>query len=315
MGYHPRIETSEYSNLITSRTRDSRLWFVNNEQLEERILGLTAKYTTRHNITLYGFALEGNHLHLVAQMSDNNRAIFLRDLKSTIAKAVPHFTPSYSGGGVWGRRFSNEFIGDDSTLEDYFFYVALQPVKDGLVDRISDYPGYNCFHDAVWGKERRFKVFNGTAYYRAKRYGAKVRKCDFFEEFTLRYARLPGYEHLTQKEYAILMHDKLEERRQDILRARVAEGKISFVGGKRLKQIVPGSLPKNTKTSTSTTHRPRVLSLCHQKRAEMRSWYFGILLHFKDASNRYRKGELSAEFPAGTYRPYIGPEAYPERIE
>lgn len=87
MGYHPRIETSEYSNLITSRTRDSRLWFVNNEQLEERILGLTAKYTTRHNITLYGFALEGNHLHLVAQMSDNNRAIFLRDLSNHFSEA------------------------------------------------------------------------------------------------------------------------------------------------------------------------------------------------------------------------------------
>jgi REP element-mobilizing transposase RayT len=315
MGYHPRIETREHPNLITSRTRDSRLWFVNNNQLEERILGLTAKYATRHEITLYGFALEGNHLHMVAQIDGDNRANFLRDLKSTIAKAVPYFTPSYCGGGVWGRRFSNEFIGDEATLEDYFFYVALQPIKDGLVDRISDYPGYNCFHDAVWGKTRRFKVFNGTAYYRAKRYGAKVRKSDFFEEFTLTYARLPGYEHLTQKEYAILMHNKLEERRQEILRARAAEGKSSSVGGKRLKQVVPGSFPKTTKTSTSTTHRPRVLSLCHQKRAEMRTWYFGILFHFKDASNRYRQGELSAEFPAGTYRPYVGPVAYPVTME
>jgi hypothetical protein len=307
MGYHPRIETDEYANLITSRTRDSRLWFANNEQLEERIIGLTAKYTTRHEITLYGFALEGNHIHLVTHITKNNRGDFLRDLKSTIAKSVPKLTPTYLGGGVWDRRFSNEFIADEATLEEYFFYVALQPIKDGLVDKISDYPGYNCFHDAVWGIARRFKVFNGTAYYRAKRYGANVRKADFYEEFTLRYERLPGYEHLTQKEYAILMHEKLEERRQDILRARAAEGKTSSVGRDRLKRVVPGSLPKSTKTSTATTHRPRVLSLCHQKRAEMRAWYFGIFFQFKDASSCYRQGNISAEFPAGTYRPYSKP--------
>jgi REP element-mobilizing transposase RayT len=307
MGYHPRIETDEYANLITSRTRDSRLWFANNEQLEERIIGLTAKYTTRHEITLYGFALEGNHIHLVTHITKNNRGDFLRDLKSTIAKSVPKLTPTYLGGGVWDRRFSNEFIADDATLEEYFFYVALQPIKDGLVDKISDYPGYNCFHDAVWGIARRFKIFNGTAYYRAKRYGANVRKADFYEEFTLRYERLPGYEHLSQKEYAILMHEKLEERRQDILRARAAEGKKSSVGRERLKKVVPGSLPKWTKTSTATTHRPRVLSLCHQKRAEMRAWYFGIFFQFKDASSCYRQGNMSAEFPAGTYRPYSKP--------
>ena len=61
MGCHPRIETNEHSDFITSRTRDSRLWFVNNESLEHRILGLTAKYATRRTITLYGFAIEGNH--------------------------------------------------------------------------------------------------------------------------------------------------------------------------------------------------------------------------------------------------------------
>jgi REP element-mobilizing transposase RayT len=305
MGYHPRIETREYPNLITSRTRDSRLWFVNNNQLEERILGLTAKYATRHEITLYGFALEGNHFHMVAQINKENRGAFLRDLKSTIAKSVPKLTPSYTGGGVWGRRFSNEFIADEATLEEYFFYVVLQPIKDGLVDKISECPGYNCFHDAVWGKTRTFWVFNGTAYYKAMRFGAKVEKKDFFEEFTLTYARLPGYEHLTQKEYATLMHQKLEERRQEILRYRRAHGKKSFVGRFRLKQVLPGSFPKTTKTSTAFSHRPRVLSLCKEKWAEMRDWYFGILFHFKYVSERYRRGELMAEFPIGTYRPYV----------
>ena len=43
--------------------------------------------------------VEGNHFHMVAQINKQNRADFLRDLKSTIAKSVPQLTPSYSGGG------------------------------------------------------------------------------------------------------------------------------------------------------------------------------------------------------------------------
>ena len=306
MGCHPRIETTEHADFITSRTRDSRLWFVNNEALEQRILGLTAKYTTRRTFTLYGFAIEGNHLHFVAQNNKENRGDFLRDLKSTIARAVPKLTPSYLGGDVWARRYSNEFLADHSDVEDYFFYTVLQPVKDGLVEKISDYPGYNCFHDAVWGIKRTFKVMNTTAYYKAKRWGKKVNKKDFLEEFTLEYARLPGYEDLSQKEYALLMTRRLEERRQAILKARAAEGKTPL-GRTALKRIEPGSRPKSTKTSTPTTHRPRVLSACNVRRAEMKAWYFEIIFRFKTASEAYRSGDLTVTFPEGTYRPYTGP--------
>jgi hypothetical protein len=147
---------------------------------------------------------------------------------------------------------------------------------------------------------------NWTAYYKASRWGKKVNKKDFLEEFTLEYARIPGYEHLSQKEYALLMTQRLDERRQEILKARAAEGK-GFLGRTALKKIKPGSFPKSTKTSTRTTHRPRVLSACNVRRAEMKAWYFEIYFRFKVASESYRTGNLTAEFPQGTYRPHLGP--------
>jgi hypothetical protein len=66
MGYHPRIETSEYSDFITIRTRNSELWFVNNSKLEESILAYTAKDTKVHDVSLYALAIEGSHLHQAA---------------------------------------------------------------------------------------------------------------------------------------------------------------------------------------------------------------------------------------------------------
>jgi hypothetical protein len=39
----------------------------------------------------------------------------------------------------------------------------------------------------------------------------------------------------------------------------------------------------------------------------MKAWYFDIYFRFKAASESYRNGDLFAEFPQGTYRPYLGP--------
>jgi hypothetical protein len=46
---------------------------------------------------------------------------------------------------------------DREDIEHYFFYIVLQPVNDGLVDDIREYPGYNCFEDAVTGTTRQYK--------------------------------------------------------------------------------------------------------------------------------------------------------------
>lgn len=304
MSYHPRIETNEYADLITSRTRNSELWFVNNRQLENAILGYTAKYSTRYNITLYAFAIEGNHLHMVAQVNDGNRGNFMRDLKSSIAKAIPRYTPSHPGGNIWGRRYSNEFLPGPDDIEERFFYTVLQPVQDGLVEKISEYPGYNCFHDAIWGIPRTFEVVNWTAYNEALRWNPKVQLLDYIETYTLKYERLPGYEHLSRKEYARLMNSRLEQRRQEIIAKRRTEGK-GFAGREVLLKVRQGARPRTTKISTRNSHRPRILSVCPARRAHAISWYFSIYFEYKTASQQYRQGNSQVSFPPGTYKPFM----------
>lgn len=304
MGYHPRIESAEYASFLTTRARNSELWFVNNADLEHAILGYLAKYAKRYNVLLYAFAIEGNHTQSPAHFPKLNRASFMRDLNSSIARAVPRHTPEYPGGRFWGRRYSQEFVPGDEDIEEQFFYTVLQPVQDGLVERISDYPGYNCFHDAVWGIKRKFKVVQWGAYNAAKRDNPKVHYKDFVETVELSFERLPGYEHLSQREYALLMEQKLESRRADIVRARYAAGK-GFAGTTALRQTRRGSTPKSTKRSSITSHRPRVLSVCNKRRAECRTWYFDVFFLYKDCSHRHRQGEAGVVFPSGTYPPWM----------
>jgi hypothetical protein len=304
MTYHPRIETSEMGSFLTTRSRNSELWFSNNAPLELAVLGYAAKYSLRYDVKLYGLAIEGNHIHGPADFPNCNRADFMRDLNSSIARAVARCTPSYPGGRFWARRYSSEFLPAPEDIEERFFYTVLQIVQDGLVEKISEYNGYNCFHDAVWGKSRKFKIVNWGRYNAAKRGEQTISIADYTDTFILKYERIPGYEHLSQREYAELMHKKLEERRQKIVFERKLQG-LGFAGKQVLKNIPCGSLPRRTKKSTTISRRPRVLSVCSFRRKDTNAWYFNIYSEYKEASLRYRSGELDVEFPPGTYRPPV----------
>ncbi|NDC39203.1 MAG: hypothetical protein EBZ48_14350, partial [Proteobacteria bacterium] len=111
---------------------------------------------------------------------------------------------------------------------------------------------------------------------------------------------LPGYEDLSAEEYARIMRNKLAERTAALIAAR---GGKPCADPDQLARIIPGALPKFTKTSTATSHRPRVLSKDDARRAQGKEWYFSIYFQYKEASKRYRAGELDVEFPPGTYKP------------
>ena len=304
MSCHPRIESKTKSSFLTSRCKNSELWFANNLPVERAILGYLAKYAERYQVKLYAFALEGSHLQSPAQFPLGNRADFMRVFNSQTARCVDRLTPNFPGGGLFGRRYSSEFVDGDADMEHYFFYTVLQPVQDCLVERISDYPFYNCFSDAVNGLERKVEVVRWGDYYLKSRYNSKLSVKDFTDTYTLKYERLPGYQHLTQKEYSKLMHQKLEERRAAIVNQLKAEGR-TFMGKEALLKVIPGTPAKNPKTSNSKSHRPRVLSLCPNKRAILKAWYFDLYFKYKAISKLYRAGDRTVQFPPGMYPPSL----------
>jgi hypothetical protein len=272
--------------------------------LEEAILGYAAKYAQRYSVKLYALAIEGNHIQQPAHFPKENRADFMRDFNSSVARAVPRYAPEYPGGTFWGRRYSQEFLPGDPDIEKQFFYTVLQPVQDGLVERLSDYPGYNCFHDAVHGIARKYKVMDWAGYNSARRFNTRLRKQDFMREVTLRYERLPGYEEMSQREYSKVMQAKLEEHRVQIVKERLAQG-LGFLRREALLRIKRGALPQSTKVSTISSHRPRVLSTCPVRGAECREWYFNNYYAYRQASHRYRNGETNVKFPCGMYPPWL----------
>jgi len=300
MAYHPRIECSDISSMQTTRTCNSALWFVNCPELEQAILGYAGRYITRYEVKLYALAIEGSHKHQLNLFPKANRAAYMRDFNSSVARAVRRHQKNYPGGRLFARRYSAEYLIGDEDMEDRFFYIVLQPVNDRLVDDIKDYPGYNCFEDAITGTERKYKVVNWKEYNDAKRWRKDVSIEEYTEIVTLKYDRLPGYEHLSQADYEAMMRRKLAERTAKLLKEHKDR---PCLGAKRLRKVKPGSLPVSPKTSGPKDHRPRVSAKNPEHRSRGEAWYFGTYFKYKECSKRYRAGDLTVQFPPGTYKP------------
>ena len=297
-----RIEDSSVYSFITSRTINSRLWFVRNKRLEDRILGYLAKYVDSHKVELYATNIQGNHVHIAARFPLSNRGCFMRDLNARTAEGVRFTVKEFEGGPLFERRYSEQALVESYDLEEKFFYCALQPVKAGLCQRISDYPGYNSFSDATSNIKRKYEVIDWAEYNKKKKYNPRLNIKDYTTYYELSYLRLPQYKSLSHREYKKLMLQKLEEQRQEIVKKRIAEG-LGFLDPSHLLEVQPGSLPHKTKKSRRYDYRPLAFCKDPTLKAEYMTKRFGVIDAYKKASKAYLAGDEHVEFPPFTYKP------------
>lgn len=286
----------------TIRTINSRLWFVNNPKLEERILAYLARYQEMYKVKIYAFVLMGNHYHLVARFPECNKAAFFKSFNSIISRLTASHVKTFEGGKLWARRVRPQAVPRDEDIENQFFYCALNPVAAGLCRTLRAYRSYNSFSDAIQDRRREFRVINWEKYNNHKRQRPFIKPKDFETVHTLVYSRLPGFGQMRKSEYVRTMLERLEKRRGEVIKKRLAEGK-GFASAESLKNQTPGAKPRSTKSAERKTHRPLVLTLCLETKQAFLDWYFGMLHAFKLASSKFRGGDHHSEFPPGTYLP------------
>jgi len=300
---HPlKVENANHTHFITVRTMNSKLWFVNNPALQYLITAFLAKYQEVYDITIYAFIIMGNHYHLMARFPDCNKAAFLRDFNSIIARLTNDYVAEFEGGKLWARRAADQVLPLAGDVEHWFFYLALNPVSSGIVERTTDFNGYNSFSKAISKAKEKYNLVDWSDYNNRRRYNQKLAPKHCSKTYVLKYSRLPGYEDLSQSEYRKKMLKKLEERRVAIVQTLKASGR-SFPTIPAIRSIKPGARPFITKKSQRYSKRPLVLTLCRQAREDYLAWYFNIVVQFKKASRRYLAREHDVMFPTGTYKP------------
>lgn len=302
MGQPISIEDSEGVYFITTRTSGSKLWLTKGGELERQILACLARYQEIHGVILYCFVVMGNHYHLIAKFPRMNRAAFMRDFNSAVARLVGRHIGVHGRRSVWARRYACQMLPRSEDVRHWFFYAGLNPVSSGIVPKVSSYPSYNSWFDAVSGTGRKFRWINWSQFLMKKRYCPGLTPEECSKEYVLTYSRLPGYEDTPQAEYSEDLQKELACREAELVAERKAAGK-GFLGLSRLAEQPLGATPKSTKTSTRHSKRPLVLTLCSSTRKKFLDAYFTILSRFKEASIALRTGGAAVPFPFGTYPP------------
>jgi len=295
-------ENSELCFLGTIRTENSRLWFINNPKLEQRILAYLARYQELFGVRIYAFIIMGNHYHLLARFPRSNKAAFFQAFNAIIAKLTNCHVEAFEGGRLWARRVRVQAVPRNEDVEREFFYCALNPVSSGLTRTISSHRSYSSFTDAVYDRRKTFTVINWAEYNNRKRFNSCLKPHDYATQHTLIYSRLPGYEQMTKRQYVEVIHKKLEANRIKAIEKRLSEGK-GFATAESLAKQASGAKPRFTKRSKRDSHRPLILTLCMETKEQFLSWYFSMLDAYRLASRRFRAGDSLQVFPPGTYQP------------
>ena len=302
MGHSLRQENPKRVGLITTRTQNSQLLFIKNKKLEKRLLTALAKYQNSREVILYAFVLMGNHYHKLAQFLKMNRAAFCRDFNAEVARQTQRWVTQAKPGRVWGKRYGEQELPREEDIEEYFFYCALQAVTSRLKKDPAKYDQYNSFEDAITGNVQHFTVTDWKRYNNAKRFNPNVDIERYQRTVTLTYSRLPGYEHLSQEAYTATMRMKYQQRREKLL-AEIEKENKPFPPEHLIDSVRPGSFPFSTKVSDRNSYRPLVLCSCPIVRKEREKVYWDTRRRFKQVSAKYLAGDITIQFPEGTYRP------------
>jgi len=250
-------------------------------------------------------ALETNVNHKQLEFSGNDSQVhnlspFMRTFNSAVA--VQLNKKWQRDGHLWAARMRTTPCLDDESAEQQQLYILTNPVKDGLIETVSESPLFTTYRALAYGEPLEFWRIDWNAYYlaggaRKKRHRPK----DYLEWLTLELAPLPHQadwpEHRRQT-WTRQQVRKIEAETREQLRG---EGRRVF-GAKRLFRIDPRDRPKDPKHGG-------LQPLCHAADPALRKAYAEawreLLAAHREASLDYRAGMHDRVFPEGTFRPPI----------
>ncbi|MDJ0764524.1 MAG: hypothetical protein QNJ97_16220 [Myxococcota bacterium] len=243
-----------------------------------------------------------NHLHVgfsVTPEQLSNIAPFFRNFFSYIA--VKLNKKWKRNGHAFGASYRATVCLDDVSVEQQMIYAITNPVKDFLVEKVSESPFFTTFHHLAQGgvKLRYFRI-DWDGYHLAGSHRKKSH-CpqDYVQWYDLEITSIPGQANWPDHKRQAWIRAQVravEERVQEMLRkkGRRAMGLAAQYAAN------PRARPAHQK---ATGGQP----LCHcsdpeQRKAFERHWR-GILSEYRKASIDYRMGMWDRAFPEGTYRP------------
>ena len=297
MGQPRRMYQGHDTYFVTARAFQSRMLLRPSTKLNEVVGGILARALKRTKVKLHGYVILSNHVHFLCSSSDGSLSRFMQYFASNVSRKAGALVGWR--GQFWERRFSAEPVLDDAALDERLAYILAHGVKEGLVEKVGQWPGLSCFQQLMDARPRKYRFFAWARRWKggALLPGAQQRWSDqWATEEQLELAPLPHWATL----------DKRTRRKRllDMVAHIEAEGKKAHptpLGVKRVIAQEPLAPP------AKTARRPR--PLCHTTlpslRLGYRAHYAAFTAAFIAASARWRSGVFDVEFPTLAFRPWV----------
>ena len=290
---------------LTSRTFQGYRLMKPTRQMNAAILGALGRASHLYpSVRLVGFWFLSNHYTmLVRTKSQRALSAFIRHLNKNISIQIrrEHGWTEHA----WGRRAQQMFVAASAfTQEGRLVYLLAQGTKEGLVRRPRDWGGVSSLRALLYGDKIVGTWFDRTRECNANRRwkpGCGRQRKVFPTTYEIKLAPLPCWDDLTdseRRERVCAMVKEIEERA-----ARERKGKPPL-GMKKVMEADPYERPRQVADSPAP--------ICHgtiEEKKEYWGWYEGHVDTYRDASERLRRGDLSAwrSFPPSSFPPAIPP--------
>jgi hypothetical protein len=283
---------------VTDRTLHSRFLLRPGPGLNEIIIGALARAKSLYPVRICAFAFASNHFHLILEVQDaRHLAGFMGHFNSKIAREVGRLTGW--ADKIFARRYQAILISDEPEAQiARLRYVLSHGVKEGLVERLAEWPGVHCVQALTEGKVLEGWWFDRTQEYMARRRGEDFGRFQYASRQTLELDPLPCLKHLTAEQRQKLVAAMATEIEEEAAAHRDRTGAKPLGRAAVLAQN-PLSQPVRTKKSSA----PAVHAATSTVRRELRDAYFWFVAAYRAAAEKLRAGQRDAPFPLGCFPP------------
>jgi len=285
---------------ITGRTIQGRFLFKPGSAFNDRLLGILGRAQRRHNLTLISISVLSNHFHILAvPESTKQLAAFMRDLKSKLARETNRLT-GWSGP-VFERRYEMTVVtGEEAAQIERLEYVLAQSVKEGLVERVREWPGVHSAAALIDGTPLVGHWFDRTREYAARNQREEITPLQFTTEEAVILSQIPCWAHLPSEVYRARVAGLVERIETEAALARSLQG-TSVLGVEAILEKDPQHRPAAIDASPA----PLVHAATKAARKAFYDAYAWFVATFREAAERLRQGDRTAPFPGGSFPPAL----------
>lgn len=303
MGRPVRVFKTDGIYLITNRCREGKFLMRPDPEMNRILLAALVHFATMHEVEILAWCFMSNHFHLIVRAPKLNLSAFMRDFQSKIARKIIDRTGC--SAPVFPKRFVDNELVDEESLRDKLQYVVMNPVKHGMVEHPSEWPGLTSWRCHRHGASVVGKKLDTQAFH-------KFRRRKGWTEQEAREAAMQEREfHAT----AAVLHDDdgqllfgadahrwladAVDRRCAMLAEFRREGGVGVSGPAAVRRRHPLDKPPHFEP----TPAPLCLTTDPSRRIQYREHRRHITDTYQKAHRAWRNGDREVQFPPGTHPP------------